>query len=73
MHNRRGSVETTLGNGDGRQLPTLPFSKAELNTTHNNRHPRPPPNRSRDGGDRPTSNSSSSSHDDRRHTLSWPT
>ena len=63
MHNRRGSVETTLGDGDGRQLPTLPFpTKAELNTTHNNRHPAqsPPPNRSRDGGDRPTPNNSSS-------------
>ena len=62
MH-RRGSIETTFGDGDGRQLPTLPFSKAELNTSQNIRHPRPPPpNRSRDGGDRPTPNNSSSSH-----------
>ena len=75
MHNRRGSVETTLGNGDGRQLPTLPFpTKAELNTTHNNRHPAqsPPPNRSRDGGDRPTPNNSSSSHQKGAPTTTHP-
>ena len=64
MHNRRGSVKTTWGDGDGRRLPlpSLPFStKAGLNTTHNNnhRHPRPPPSRSRERGDRSTPNSSS--------------
>ena len=64
MHNRRGSVETTWGDGDGRRLPlpSLPFStKAGLRGNNNHRHPRRrPPSHSRERGDLPTPNNSSS-------------